>query len=165
MNQNYLKKYLDVKVYGDNTIIKYYSDNNLSLTYEHSIGLDKVSKDLVNDLIMNHWIDGVIYVLQKISLTERVPTFIYLYTEKYSSVFEKFLKDKKTYSQFYIEPIENIASIRVIINKINYFNINSFLDKSKSELKQNNLEKNKNNLGIESKNYERYTKAISKFKI
>ncbi len=160
MNQIYPKKYLDIKVYQDKTIIKYCNDENICFVYEYKIGLEKISSELVSEFIMSDWVSGVIYTLQNISLTDRVPTFIYLTTEKYGGIFEKFLKKKSTYSQFYIEPVNNMYSIHVIIKKINYANINTYLE---SALSHKDLEDN--NLKQKSKQYERYTKAISQFKI
>lgn len=160
MNQNYLKKYLDIKVYKDKTIIRYCNDDNICFVHEYKIGLDKIGEGLISEMIMSDWIGGVIYALENISLTDRVPTFIYLSAERYTTIFEKFLKNKNTYSQFYIEPIENVKQVHVIIKKINYANINSHIESTLShkELKDNNLKQ-------KSKPYERYTKAISQFKI
>ncbi len=158
--QGYIQKYLDIKVYKDKTIIKYCNNNNICFIHEYQLGIDKIEKALVSEIIMSNWIGEVIYTLDQISLADRVPTTIYLYTEKYSTIFEKFLKDKNTYSQFYIENKENIHSPRVIIKKINYAIINSHIESSLShkDLKENNLNQ-------KSKIYERYTKAISQFKI
>lgn len=160
MSQNYLKKYLDIKVYKDKTVVRYCNDENICFIHEYKIGLEKISESLVNEIIMSDWVSGVIYTLQNISLTDRVPTFIYLSTERYGSIFEKSLKHPNTYSQFYIEPIENVSQVRVIIKKINYANINSHIE---SALSHKDLQDN--NLKPKSKPYERYTKAISQFKI
>jgi len=160
MNENYLKKYLDIKVYEDKTIVKYCNDDNVCFVHEYPIGLDKISDGLVSEIIMSDWVSGVMYALEIISLTDRVPTFIYLYTERYGAVFEKFLRQPNTYSQFYLESLQKGLGVRVIIRKINYANINSYIE---SSLKHKDLENN--NLEPESKTYERYTKAISKFKI
>lgn len=159
MNQNYLKKYLDIKVFDDKTHLQYWNDDVLSYTYEYQIGLDKISKNLVSEMIMSNWVSGIIESLHQISLLDRVPTFIYLSTERYGNVFEKFLKHKNTYSQFYLEPTQNGIGVHVIIKKINYKNINSFIESSK--IGENLEDKNNNKL----KSYERYTKTISQFKI
>lgn len=160
MNENYLRKYLDIKVFDDKTIVQYWSDDALSLSHEYTIGLDKISKELVSEIVMSDWVSGVIYTLHNISLLDRVPTFIYLSTERYGGIFEKFLKHPNTYSQFYIETSDKGKGVHVIIKKINYANINSYLESSTAHknLENNNLNKN-------SKSYERYTKTISKFKI
>ena len=68
------------------------------------------------------------------------------------------MKNKNTYSQFYIENASHGKGVHVIIKKINFTNINSRDDGFNSHL---NLEEGKN----KSKSYEGYTKAISKFKI
>lgn len=158
--QGYIQKYLDIKVYKDKTIIKYCNNDNICFVHEYTLGIDKIGKELANEIIMSNWISEVIYTLNQISLKDRVPTVIYLYTEKYSTIFEKFLKHKETYSQFYIENVENAHSPHVIIRKINYAIINSHLENALShkDLKENNSNQ-------KSKTYERYTKAISQFKI
>lgn len=160
MNQNYLKKYLDVIVLDDKTIIKYWNDDNLSFVHEHKIGLTDIEDRLVNEEVMSDWISGVVYSLHNISLLDRVPTFIYLSSPKYGTVFEKYILHPSTYSQFYIERDENGKGVRVIIKKINSANINSHRGES---VLDKNLEKNIFN--NQSKSYERYTKAISQFKV
>ncbi len=159
MNQNYLDKFLDIKVFNDNTVVNYWNDNTLVYSHKFDIGISKIEKKLVSEIILSDWVTGIIYALHNISLLDRVPTFIYLETEKYGSVFEKVLKNKKTYSQFYIENAKHGKGVHVIIKKINLANINSRNDSFDLLL---NLEKESKN---KSKSYERYTKAISKFKI
>ncbi len=159
MNQNYLKKYLDITVLPEKTLIKYWHDDVLSFTHEHPIGISHLEKELVSEIIMSDWVNGVVHTLNMISLTDRVPTFIYLTTEKYGNVFEKSLKNKNTYSQFYLEDSNQGNGVRVIIKKINYANINSLVTDFNSS---KNLKENSNN---KSKTYERYTKTISQFKI
>lgn len=165
MSQNYLKKYLNIKVFNDKTIVEYCNDDNTCYIHEYKIGLNQISENLVNEIIMSNWASGVIYALGNISLTDRVPTFIYLTTEKYGNVFEKILTNKETYSQFYLESNEWGQGVRVIIKKVNYRNINSYLESylSKEDLKDKTIiiKNNKEN----SKSYERYTKTISQFKV
>jgi hypothetical protein len=48
MNQNYLKKYLDIVVFPDKTLIKYWNDDVLSLTHEHPIGIPSLSLAITN---------------------------------------------------------------------------------------------------------------------
>ncbi|MEI6352486.1 MAG: hypothetical protein WCO35_00940 [Candidatus Nomurabacteria bacterium] len=158
MNQNYLKKYLDIVVLNDKTVIKYWNDDVLSFTHEHNVGLNHIEKELVNELIMSDWLNGLSHALNIISLQDRVPTFIYLTTEKYGNVFEKTVRNKNTYSQFFIENNDLWKGVRVIIKKINYANINSL--NADFNLPKNLKENSNNN----SKSYERYTKTISQFK-
>ena len=159
MNQNYLKKFLDIKVFNDHTIVNYWNDNVLCYSHKFDIGISKIERKLVSEIILSNWVSGVVYALHNISLLDRVPTFIYLETEKYGSVFEKVLKNKNTYSQFYIENANHGKGVHVIIKKINFANINSRNDGFNLHLNLEEESKNK------SKSYERYTKAISKFKI
>lgn len=161
MNQNYLKKYLDIEVLDDKTLIKYWNQDNLSFIHEHNIGLKDIEDKYVNEHIMSDWINGLIYTLHNISLLDRVPTFIYLYSPKYGTVFEKYILHPSTYSQFYIERDEYGKGVRVIIKKINSANINSHLGESTIHKK---LE-DKNILNSKNKSYERYTKTISQFKV
>ena len=159
MNQNYLEKFLDIKVFNDHTIVNYWNNNTLVYSHKFNIGISKIENNLVSEIVVSDWVSGVVYALHNISLLDRVPTFIYLETEKYGSVFEKALKNKNTYSQFYIENAKHGKGVHVIIKKINLANINSRNDVFNSHL---NLEKESKN---KSKSYEGYTKAISKFKI
>lgn len=158
MNQNYLEKFLDIKVFNENTVVNYWNNNTLVYSHKFDIGILKIEKKLVSEIVISDWVSGIIYALHNISLLDRVPTFIYLETEKYGSVFEKVLKNKNTYSQFYIENAKHGKGVHVIIKKINFANINSRGDIFSLH---SNLESEKN----KSKSYERYTKAISKFKI
>ncbi len=158
MNQNYLEKFLDIKVFNDHTIVNYWNNNVLCYSHKYTSGIVEIEKNLVSEIVVSNWVSGVVYALHNISLIDRVPTFIYLETEKYGSVFEKVLKNKNTYSQFYIENTSHGKGVHVIIKKINFTNINSRDDGFNSHL---NLEEGKN----KSKSYEGYTKAISKFKI
>ena len=158
MNQNYLEKFLDIKVFNENTVVNYWNNNTLVYSHKFDIGILKIEKKLVSEIAISDWVSGIIYTLHNISLLDRVPTFIYLETEKYGSVFEKVLKNKNTYSQFYIENAKHGKGVHVIIKKINFANINSRGDIFSLH---SNLESEKN----KSKSYERYTKAISKFKI
>lgn len=159
MNQNYLEKFLDIKVFNENTVVNYWNNNTLVYSHKFDIGISKIEKNLVSEIVISDWVSGIIYALHNISLLDRVPTFIYLETEKYGTVFEKVLKNKNTYSQFYIENANHGKGVHVIIKKINFANINSRGDGLNTHL---NLEENSQN---KSKSYERYTKAISKFKI
>jgi len=159
MNENYLEKYLDILILTDKTIVKFWKKDKLSFVYEYSIGIKNVEDDLVSEIILSDWINGIIYSLQQISLLDRVPTFIYLTTEKYGGVFEKKIKHPLTYSQFYIEDTNISKGVHVIIKKINYTNINSLVGDFDSSHDLKLQDKNK------SKSYERYTKTISQFKI
>jgi len=156
---NYLDKYLEVKVLTDKTVINYWNDDTLIFSHEHKIGMRKVDEEKVSNFILSDWVSGIIYTLQNISFYDRVPKHIYLKVEKYPSIFEKIIRNKSTYSQFYLgENIEH-QNIHVIINKINYNNLNS-------ESQSFNLvsdSKNKDNFN-NNKIYERYTKTISQFK-
>jgi hypothetical protein len=159
MNQNYLEKFLDIKVFNDHTVVNYWNNNTLVYSHKFDIGILKIETNLVSEIILSDWISGIIYALHNISLLDRVPTFIYIETEKYGSVFEKVLKNKNTYSQFYIENAKHGKGVHVIIKKINFANINSREESFNSRLSLEEKGKNK------SKSYEGYTKAISKFKI
>lgn len=160
MDSNYVKKYLDIEVLDEKTILKYCNDNNVCFIYEYPIGLRKITEELVSEIIMSDWLNGVIYSLENISETDRVPTFIYLATPIYGSVFEKSLKAKETYSQFYLENTNYGRGVHVIIKKIDYNLFNPNLNKIKDE-----IDLNKSNLVNKDKSYERYTKTISQFKI
>lgn len=158
MQDNYVEKYLDIVVSDDNTIIKYCNQDNVCFIYDYPIGLRKITEELVSEIVMSDWINGVIHTLANISWNDRVPTFIYLATPIYGSVFEKKLKDKETYSQFFIENTNLGRGIHVIIKKIDYNLFNSkFLSSS--------IEKEEDDLEAKNKSYERYTKTISQFKI
>lgn len=165
MDQNYLKKYLEIKIFNDKTVVEYCNEDNICYIHEYQLGLEEISKNAVSEIIMSNWVSGIIYALENISLTDRVPTFIYLTTEKYGSVFEKILTDKETYSQFYLEPNDWGQGVRVIIKKINYRNVNSHLEDyvNREDLQGKTIiiKNNKEN----SKSYERYTKTISQFKV
>jgi len=164
MNQNYLKKYLDIKIFDDKTRVQFWKDEALAESSEFALGLNQISENLVSDYIMNSWLAGVLYILDKISLLDRIPTFFYVSTERYGSVFEKFLKKPETYSQFYLEPTEYGLGVHVIIKKINPININSHREdyiKNEGIRDKVIIKDNKE----DSKSYERYTKAISQFKV
>ena len=113
MNQNYLEKFLDIKVFNDHTIVNYWNNNVLCYSHKYTSGIVEIEKNLVSEIVVSNWVSGVVYALHNISLIDRVPTFIYLETEKYGSVFEKVLKNKNTYSQFYIETVEMTVLIRI----------------------------------------------------
>ncbi len=165
MNDNYLRKYLNIKVYQDKTVVEYCNDNNICFIHEYKLGLDKIKKELASEIIMSNWVNGVIYTLENISLEDRVPTFIYLSAENFEESFKKVLKNKSTYSQFYLEPSDRGKGVHVIINKINYGNINSHLESYlSSKGSEDNIIITKDNKE-NSKSYERYTKAISQFKV
>jgi len=149
---NYLDKYLEIKVLGEETVINYFCDDTLVYAHRHKIGLQKIDIESVSKFIISDWVNGVIFILSHISLYDRVPKHIYLYTEKYPYTFEQAIRDQNTYAQFYLgEDLED-KHLHVIINKINVNNLNSDLN-----LKIFSKSKNK-------KSYERYTKAISQFK-
>ncbi len=158
MNQNYLKKYLDIKVFENKTIVTYCNDNNVCFIHEFKIGLKQIEENSLSTFIFSDWISNIIYVLQNISLTDRVPTYIYLTTEKYQNLFAKFLKDKNTYSQFFIKNEDMYNGIHVIIKKINHLNIRTFLNNISND-------EDKNIIEDKLKLYERYTNTTSKFKI
>lgn len=167
MNIGFVNKYLEVAVLADKTIIKYWNNGAISLVHEYQIGIFEIEKNLVNEISLSNWVSGVIYILDLISLQDRVPTDIYLFTERYGHTFQKVLKEKNTYAQFFLENKENGKGVHVIINNINQANKNSLstkfsLDKEEKDFYQNkNLEENKKDIKL----YERYTKAVSQFKI
>lgn len=164
MNDHYLKKYLDIKVLDNKTQVQFWKDDALATSSEFDIGLNQISENLVSEAIMNDWLSGILYNLERISLLDRIPTFFYVTTEKYGSVFEKFLKRPATYSQFYLEPTQYGIGIHVIIRKINRINIGSYLgdDVTNEDLRDKIIIKNSKE---DSKSYERYTKTISQFKV
>lgn len=162
MNIGYQNKYLDIKVYKDKTKIDYFNNDVLSFSHQYPIGTDHISVSLVSDIVMSDWISGVVYTLHNISLVDRVPTQVFITTEKYGTVFEKFIRHPVTYSQFYIEPTNTGKGVHVIIKKINYLNSNSLIEDA--EKVESNLSKN-NPANKKDKIYERYTKTISQFKI
>ncbi len=153
MKDNYIEKYLEIIVEDDKTSVKYCNNDNICFFYEYPIGLRVITNELVSEIIISDWINGVIHSLNNISLTDRVPTFIYLSTPIYGSVLQKKLKDKETYSQFYLENTNIGRGIHVILRKIDY------------NLFSSNLSSKQDKLEDENQSYERYTKTISQFKI
>lgn len=67
MQDNYVEKYLDIVVSDDNTIIKYCNQDNVCFIYDYPIGLRKITEELVSEIVMSDWVNGVIHTLANIS--------------------------------------------------------------------------------------------------
>ena len=150
-NVNYNKKFLNIKVSDMETQVIFFDYGKISLDFLYQIGHKHIKEDKNN---LEKWINKIILSLHKYSLIERIPQTFYLETDKNHHLFDKKLKDKNTYSQFFIKSDSNFSGIYVIIKKVNYHTQNSFLKDFKQE------ENNFNN-----QIYARYKEAITKFKI
>jgi len=113
--------HLSISVSHNTTLIDYISDGTVLVTHLHPYGHKNIEDDGMGDMAASKLRDGVIYVLEFISLHDRIPTEFKVLSPKYSSWIKEALQ-KESYSQFW----RNGFPINVTIDNIKQKEDNSF---------------------------------------
>ncbi len=96
--------YLLIEVDDSKTNLKYVVDENVLATHSHDFGLKHLESHAMSKIASSKFLDGVFYILEYISLYERIPTEFVLCSPRYSS-WIKNLIEEASYTQFYTNKI------------------------------------------------------------
>ena len=102
MNQS--NAFLSVAVGDTSTLINYIVDGHIIVSHVHPIGYKHIEAEGMNGIAASKFIDGVLYVLEFISLHDRVPTQFKLIASRYSTWIGETLEEV-SYTQFYTEGV------------------------------------------------------------
>lgn len=97
-----MNSYLSVLLQDSSTRINYVVDGEVIVTHTHDIGLKHIEADGLGTIASSKLIDGVMYVLEFISLHDRIPTTVHISSPRYAS----WLSDTITnasYTQFFTD--------------------------------------------------------------
>ncbi len=105
------KNFLNIIVRDDHTLIEYVCGENVIVEHRHDFGIKHLEKETLSKIAFSKFIDGILYVLEHISLYERIPTDFRLTTPRYVTLLKDKI-EKESYTQFFT----NNVPIRVTIN-------------------------------------------------
>jgi hypothetical protein len=111
---------LFISVSENGTLVNYVSEGHTIVTHLHPYGYKDMENDGLGVVSASKLKDGIIYVLEFISLHDRIPTEFKLATSKHSS-FIKTIIEKESYSQFFTKGFPINVTIENINKKDNSF--------------------------------------------
>lgn len=103
------KKYLEVILFDEHTLIKYISEGEVLLERKHPIGLTYIEANNMRPRAAAQFFDGILYTLELISLYDRIPESIHVATLRHGPWF-KHLLEHESYAQYYL-PSKHVSVI------------------------------------------------------
>lgn len=100
MNES--KPFLTIKVGDISTLISYVVDDEVVVMHTHPIGYKHIEAEGMNIIAGSKFIDGILYLLEFISLQDRIPTDFRLVSPRYS-VWIGDIIEKNSYTQFFTD--------------------------------------------------------------
>ena len=95
-----MNPYLSISVGDTATLINYISDGQIVVSHTHPIGYKHIEADGMNIIAGSKFVDGVNYVLEFISLHDRIPTDFKLIAPRYATWISGVIENN-SYTQFY----------------------------------------------------------------
>lgn len=92
--------FLSVAVGDTSTLINYIVDGHILVSHVHHIGYKQIEAEGMNIIAQSKFMDGVLYALEFISLSDRIPTEFRLIAPRYSTWIGETL-ERASYTQFY----------------------------------------------------------------
>jgi len=99
-----MNPYLSVAVGDSFTLIHYVTDGEVIISHSHPIGFKHIEAEGMNVIARSKLLDGIMYVLEFISLHDRIPTNFKLTTSRYATWIGETLEDA-SYTQFFTDGV------------------------------------------------------------
>lgn len=94
------KSFLSIAVGDTSTLINYIVDGHILVSHVHPVGYKHIEGEGMNQVARSKFIDGVLYVLEFISLHDRIPVEFMLIAPRYATWIGETL-EQTSYTQFY----------------------------------------------------------------
>ena len=104
------KNFLNIKVFDNYVLVEYVYSGNVIANHKHEYGIKHLEREALSPIAFSKFIDGVIYMLEHISLYERIPTDFRLSTPRYATLLKNKLENE-SYSQFFTNGIPICVTI------------------------------------------------------
>ncbi|MFA6608641.1 MAG: hypothetical protein WCT07_01920 [Candidatus Paceibacterota bacterium] len=95
-----MNPYLSISVGDTATLINYIADGQVIVSHTHPIGYKHIEAEGMNVIAGSKLLDGILYVLEFISLQDRVPTDFRLIAPRYATWIGETIENA-SYTQFY----------------------------------------------------------------
>jgi hypothetical protein len=92
--------WLEIIVGDEDTTVQYVTENKVLVSHTHPVGYRIIEADGMNAIARSKFLDGVLYMLEFISLNDRIPTEFKVISPRYSIWIGDTL-EKYPYTQFY----------------------------------------------------------------
>ncbi len=96
--------FLSVAVGDTSTLINYIVDGHILVSHVHPIGYKHIEAEGMNIIAGSKFMDGILYTLEFISLSDRIPTEFRLIAPRYSTWIGETI-ERSSYTQFYTNDI------------------------------------------------------------
>lgn len=96
--------FLSVAVGDTSTLINYIVDGHVLVSHVHPIGYKHIEAEGMNITAGSKFLDGILYTLEFISLSDRIPTEFRLIAPRYSTWIGETI-ERASYTQFYTNDI------------------------------------------------------------
>ncbi|MBP6949112.1 MAG: hypothetical protein KBC41_04240 [Candidatus Pacebacteria bacterium] len=110
---NETRPFLTVKVGDTSTIISYVVDGEVVVMHTHPVGYKHIEAEGMNIVAGSKFIDGILYLLEFISLQDRIPTNFKITSPRYSVWIGEVI-EKTSYTQFFTDGIPVSVTIEGI---------------------------------------------------
>jgi hypothetical protein len=97
-----MKAHLAVAVGDHATSIQYVVEGHTLVSHTHNVGYRQLEALGLNAIARSHLVDGILYVLEFVSLNERIPTDFRVAAPRYAMWVGEAI-ESAAYSQFYTE--------------------------------------------------------------
>lgn len=94
------KPSLHISVHDDHVALEYVVENNVLVSHKHTFGIKHLESHALSKEAVSKFLDGILYILEYISLYDRIPTEFILVTPRYGAWLKGAIEDH-SYSQFY----------------------------------------------------------------
>jgi hypothetical protein len=94
------ESFVAIAVGDTETVLEYVVDGNSIVSHSHPVGYRHIEADGMNAIARSKFLDGLLYVLEFISLHDRIPTEFKVSSPRYSIWIGETL-EKYPYTQFY----------------------------------------------------------------
>lgn len=98
------KSFLSIAVGDSSTLINYLVDGHILVSHVHPVGYKHIEAEGMNMVAASKFIDGILYTLEFISLSDRIPTNFRLIAPRYATWIGETLEGA-SYTQFYTKGI------------------------------------------------------------
>lgn len=101
---NETKPFLSIVVGDTSTLINYLVDGHVLVSHSHPFGYKHIEAEGMNAIAGSKFLDGMLYVMEFISLHDRIPTSVTLIAPRYSTWIGETIEGA-SYTQFYTEGV------------------------------------------------------------
>lgn len=108
-----MNHFLSISVGDTATLINYVSDGQVIVSHTHPVGYKHLEAEGMNVIAGSKFIDGILYMLEFISLHDRIPTNFRVVSPRFATWIGETIKNA-SYTQFYTNDVPISVTIEGI---------------------------------------------------